>query len=158
MGIFPKELGILRGIQLKWEEIALTYLFLREKGFFTVIFKDLEDRRNNLENGPYFKNSVGLFMRHWEPWYNLVKEQFLVALICIGLYILPKYFWEMDILESIGNSIGNFVQLLEIFKCRIFLSHVRICVYMNISQPLPQYVEIEYQDEVWSHLLDYEHV
>jgi len=29
---------------------------------------------------------------------------------------------------------------------------------MNISQPLSELVDIEYQDDVWSQLLDYEHV
>lgn len=29
---------------------------------------------------------------------------------------------------------------------------------MNISEPLPEYIELEYQDEIWQQPLDYEHI
>lgn len=54
----------------------------------------------------------------------------------------------MEILEPIESSIGNFVQGSEITKHRRFLFDGRIYVYMKISQPLPESVEIEYQHEV----------
>jgi len=29
---------------------------------------------------------------------------------------------------------------------------------MNITEPLPEFVELEYQDEIWQQPLDYEHI
>lgn len=108
MGIWAREVDILRWIQIKWQLKAPFNLYLLAKGFFTVIFEDLEDRKHILHNGPYFMNSVGLFVCHWEPCYNPEKEQFLVAPIWVCLYSLPQDLLEMDILESIDNSSGEF--------------------------------------------------
>jgi len=64
----------------------------------------------------------------------------------------------MDILESTDHSTEDFVQISEITRhCRLS-SYACICVYMNISQPLPESIEIECQDEIWSQPLDYKHV
>ena len=29
---------------------------------------------------------------------------------------------------------------------------------MNISDPLPEYIELEYHDEIWQQPMDYEHI
>jgi len=34
-------------------------------------------------------------------------------------------------------------------KRESYTSYARICVYMNISKPLPEYIELEYHDEIW---------
>ena len=109
-----------------------------------MIFEDLEDHKRILNNGSYFMNSASLFMRHSEPCYNSEKEQFLATPIWVRIYSLLEDLWEMDILESIGNSIGDFVQVSEITESCRFSSYAKISVYMNISQPLPELVEIEY--------------
>lgn len=58
-------------------------------------------------------NNVGLFMRHWEDRYNPDNEKLLAAPIWVRLFGLPMEFWDPDILEGIGNSIGTFVRLLN---------------------------------------------
>lgn len=29
---------------------------------------------------------------------------------------------------------------------------------MNIAEPLPEFIELEYHDEIWQHPIDYEHI
>jgi hypothetical protein len=43
-------------------------------------------------------------------------------------------------------------------KQRRYTSYARICVYLNISKPLPGSIDLEYQDEEWSQTIDYEHI
>lgn len=31
-------------------------------------------------------------------------------------------------------------------------------MYMNIEEPLPEYIELEYHDEIWQQPIDYEHI
>jgi len=103
-------------------------------------------------------NSAGLFMRHWEDCYNLDKEKMLAAPICIRLFGLPIEFWDPEILEGIGNTIGTFFKVAGTTKRGRYTSYVGICVYMNITEPLPEFIKLEYHDEVWQQPVDYEHI
>lgn len=67
-------------------------------------------------------------------------------------------FWDPDILEGIGNSLGRFVKIAETTYHRRHTSFARICVYMNISEPLPESIELEYEGKIWQQTLDYEHI
>jgi hypothetical protein len=50
---------------------------------------------------------------------------------------LPQEFWLEEILVGIGNTIGVYVKSSEATKQRRYTSYARICVYLNISKPLP---------------------
>lgn len=41
---------------------------------------------------------------------------------------------------------------------RCYTSYAQICVYMNISKPLPSSINIEFHDEEWTQTIDYEHI
>jgi len=58
-------------------------------------------------------------------------------------------FWDLEILEGIGNTIGIFFKIAETTKKGRCTSYARICVYMNIAYPIPDIVELEYHEEVW---------
>jgi hypothetical protein len=61
-------------------------------------------------------------------------------------------------LEGIGNYLGSFVKIVEATARGRYTSFARICVYMNIFEPLPEMIELEYAGKVWQQLLDYEHI
>jgi hypothetical protein len=69
--------------------------------------------------------------------FSLEKEDFAHALVWICLYSLPQEFWLEEILAGIGNTIGVYVKSSEATKQRRYTSYARICVYLNISKPLP---------------------
>ena len=76
----------------------------------------------------------------------------------VWIYSLLNDFFEPHILEGIGNSIGAFVKNSQIAKHRWHVTYGRICVHMNISQPLPESIDLIYHDSTWTEPLDYEHV
>jgi len=158
IGFWPSEKDLTKWIQLRWKPKGHIDLKLGAKGFFTLIFANLEDKERSFEEGPYFMHNAGLFMRHWEDRYNPDAEKLLAAPIWVRLYGLPTEFWDPDILEGIGNSIGAFVKVAESTKRGKYTSYARICVYMNIAEPLPEYIEVEYHDEIWKQPIDYEHI
>lgn len=158
IGFWPNEKDLYRWIYQRWKPKGHIDLKLGAKGFFTVIFANLEDKERVFEEGPYFMNNTGLFMKFWEERYNLEMEKMLAAPIWVRLFGLPVEFWDPEILEAIGNSIGNFVKISEAMKRGKYTSYARICVYMNIVEPLPEYIELEYHDEVWQQIIDYEHI
>lgn len=158
VGFWPSERDLAKWIQQRWKPKGHIDLKLGEKGFFIVIFSNLEDKERTFEGGPYFMKNAGLFLRHWEDRYNPNHEKMLVALIWVRLFRFPMEFWEPDILEGIGNTSGTFIKVAESTKKGKCTSCARTCVYMNIEKPLPKYIELEYHDKIWEKPTNYEHI
>lgn len=97
-------------------------------------------------------------MRFWEECYNPDWEKFMATLVWVRDFSLPVDFWDLEILEGIGNSIGRFVKVVDSTRRGRYMSYAQIYFYMNIMEPLPEFVEPEYQDEVWQRPLNYEHI
>ena len=66
--------------------------------------------------------------------------------------------WDLGILEGIGNTIRTFVKVAESTKRGRYTSYARLCIYMNIAEPLSEYIKLEYHDEIWQQPIDYEHI
>ena len=75
IGTCPSGKDLMKWIQKKWKLKRHIDLKLGAKGFFTVVFTNLEDKDMFFEGGPYFFNNPGLFMRQWEECYNPEKER-----------------------------------------------------------------------------------
>jgi hypothetical protein len=86
--------------------------------------------------------------------FNPKKEDFTHASIWLRLYLLPREFWLEEILPGINNTIGIYVKASEETKQRRYTAYARICVYLNISKPIPGAITLGYQDEKWSQTLD----
>jgi hypothetical protein len=158
LGLWPSERDLVKWIQHWWKPKGHYELQLGSKGFFTIIFHNLEDRNRVFDGGPYFYNSAGLFLRFWTEKFSPEKEDFAHAPVWIRLYSLPQEFWLEEVLAGIGNTIGIYVKSSEATKQRRYTSYARICVYLNIAKPLPGSITLEYHDEDWSQTIDYEHI
>jgi hypothetical protein len=63
LGLWPSERDLIKRIQYWWKPKGHYELQLGSKGFFTIILHNLEDYNRIFDGGPYFYNSVGLFLR-----------------------------------------------------------------------------------------------
>jgi hypothetical protein len=97
-------------MKMWWNPKGDYELKLSSKGFFTVIFYNLEGKYCNFERGPYFYNSPGLYLCLWTDRFFPEKENFSYAPLGIHLYSLPKYFWLEEILMTIINTLGKNVK------------------------------------------------
>jgi len=158
IGIWPTEKALLWWIQTHWKPKGHFDLQLGSKGFFTIIFFNMEDRNRVFEGGPYFFNSAGLYLRFWKEKFNPDKEDLTVAPIWVRLYSLPSEFWLPEVLEDIGNALGHFVKISDQTQLSRYTSYARICVYMNISQDIPEAITLTWEDDEWTQPLDYEHI
>jgi len=70
IGIWLIERALLNWIAIKWKPKSHFDLQLGSKGFFTIIFTQLDDRYKILEGGPYFFNFVGLYEKKWTKSFN----------------------------------------------------------------------------------------
>ena len=133
-------------------------LQLGAKGFFTIIFFNLEDRERIFEGGPYFLNSDGLYLRPWKERFNPDTKDLNIAPVWIRLYSLPTEFWDDQILADIENALGTFVKSLEQMKVGRYTIYARICIYLDLSKPIPKSIKLQWRDEEWIQALDYEQI
>jgi len=61
--MWPSECELIKWIHQWWNPKGNYDLQLGSKGFFTIIFHNLEDCNNIFDGGSYFFNSVDLFLR-----------------------------------------------------------------------------------------------
>lgn len=73
MGMWPTERALCQWIRKHWKPRGDVKLHLGAKGFFTVVFTNLEDKDMIFDGGSYFMDSAGLYMRPWRP--NFVPEK-----------------------------------------------------------------------------------
>eukprot|EP00253_Pinus_taeda_P010874 PITA_10874 len=158
VGYWPSERELYRWIDQRGRPRGQVDLKLGAQGFFMAIFSNLEDKNRIFEEGPYFLNNAGLFMKFWEERYNPEKEKMLDGPVWVRLFGLPDEFWDPEILEGIGNSIGSFVKIAEATKRGKYNAYARICVYINLADPLPENVKVGYHDTIWKQPIDYEHI
>ena len=121
-----------------------------------IIFFNEEDRNRIFDNGPYFLNSAGLFLRPWKEWFNSDRENLMTTQVWIRMYSLPTEHWKEEILTDIENTLGNFIKVSKKTKQRRYTSYAKICIYLDISQDLPDGIELSWDDEDWFLAIDYE--
>jgi len=158
IGLWPIEKALHGWISGKWKPKGHITLRLGPKGFFTVIFFCLEDKFRILDQGPYFFNSAGLYLREWIARFNLDKEDLTWAPVWIKMYSLLEEYWDEGILKDIGNGLGEYIKATEETKLRRYTSYARICVFMRLDKALPDSVSLSHDDYEWIQPLDYEHV
>ena len=101
---------------------------------------------------------MGLFLRPWKEKFYPEKEDMRIALVWIRLYSLPQEYWDVEILEELGNCLGSFIKISEQTKSQRYTAYARICIYMDLSKALPEAIRLLWDDDEWLQNLDYEQV
>jgi len=74
MGLWPTERTLRNWIKYQWKSSGEVELHLRSKGFFKIIFMNLEDRDKFFDGGPYLHASIGLYIHSWKEKLSPEKE------------------------------------------------------------------------------------
>ena len=82
----------------------------------------------------------------------------MVAPVWVWVYSLLQEFSDDKNLEGIGNTLRSFVKILEVTKRDRYTSYACICIYMDISKPLPDYITLTYHNSDWIQTINYEHL
>jgi len=85
-------------------------------------------------------------------------EDLTIAPVWIRLYSLLIEFWDDQILVDIGNTLGTFVKSSEQMKVGRYTTYARICIYLDLSKPIPESIKLQWRDEKWIQALDYEQI
>ena len=139
-----------------WNPEGDMEVLLAANNYFMVIFSSMSDRNKAFEGGPYFFNQVGLFIKPWHSGFNSAEEIPSRVPVWIRLPRLPLEFWREDILHSISLLLGRPVGSATQTQDRKVISFARICVEVDLNNPLPDSMEICMGASSWIQQLDYE--
>lgn len=149
MGIWPTEKALQAWIRNHWKPKGKIDLHLRSKGFFTVVFTNLEDKDRVFEGGLYFYASAGLCMRPWVMNFVPERDTFTSVLVWIRLYSLPLDYWLPESLKAIGNKLGHFIKISNATLRGKYTSFAWICVEMELLGALLVAIILEVYDKEW---------
>lgn len=158
MGLWPTENSLQTWIRYHWKPKGSIDLHLGSKGFFIVVFANIEEKDRMFEGGPYFYAVAGLYMQLWMMNFVPERETFTSILIWVRLYSLPLDYWQIESLTAIGNKLRRYVKTSEATRRGKYTSFARICVEMDLSGALLDEVILEVHDEEWVHIVDYKHI
>ena len=88
-GLWPTEKALQAWIKNHWKPKGDIDLHLGSKGFFTVVFNNIEDKDWVFEGGPCFYAATGLYMRPWIMDFVPERETFT----SVSIYSLPMDYW-----------------------------------------------------------------
>jgi hypothetical protein len=66
MGLWPTERTLHNWIKYQWKPSREVEFHLGSKGFFTLVFMNMEDMDKVFEGGECFHASAGMYMRSWK--------------------------------------------------------------------------------------------
>ncbi|XP_059076623.1 uncharacterized protein LOC131875916 [Cryptomeria japonica] len=131
-------------------------LLVAANGYFMVDFSSISDRNRVFEGGPYFYNHVGLFIKPWHSGFNATEDIPTRVPVWVRLPWLPLEFWREDILLRIAALLGKPVAIAQNTLEKKVFSYARICVEIDLNNPLPDSLEFFIGSASWIQPLDYE--
>ncbi|XP_059076766.1 uncharacterized protein LOC131876024 [Cryptomeria japonica] len=123
---------------------------------YLIFFSCMSDRDRVFEGGPYFYNHVGLFVKPWYSGFNSTEDLPSRVPVWIRLPRLPLEFWREDILRQITALLGKPTTIAHQSLDKKVISYARICVEIDLNNPLPNSLEICLGSSSWIQQLDYE--
>lgn len=93
MGLWPTEKALNAWIKNHWKPKGNIDLHPGSKGFFTIVFTNIEDKDRVFEGGPYFYVVAGLYMRPLVMNFVSEHEKFTSLPVWVRLYSLPLDYW-----------------------------------------------------------------
>ncbi|XP_057770865.1 uncharacterized protein LOC130990655 [Salvia miltiorrhiza] len=94
------ELNNLWGIQSEWKLLTLG------KGFFTMKFSTLEDKKLAKTKIVWDLAAGSIRLRDWVPCFNPYKEVSSICQVWVRIYYLPNEFWDPKVITAIARIIG----------------------------------------------------
>ncbi|GKV19211.1 hypothetical protein SLEP1_g29500 [Rubroshorea leprosula] len=105
------------GIKAQWKPRGKMDCIDLGLDFFLIRFHEKEDLNRVLHGGPWFVGPHFLTIRKWEPSFDPAKATFTITAIWARLPRLPIEYYDVQILERIGNMLVDLDEPLVPFVC-----------------------------------------
>lgn len=104
--------------------------------FYTIKFNSEEYQMRALHKCPWFIAGAYISMRNWELNFVPSKTKIQSMVIWIRLPHLLTKFYDVGILEKVGQKIGTLVKIDECTSTTLWGRYVRICVQIPLEMQI----------------------
>ncbi|XP_019232367.1 PREDICTED: uncharacterized protein LOC109213071 [Nicotiana attenuata] len=110
--------------------------------YYSIKFTKEENYNKALHEGPWFIGNQFLTVRKWEPRFVASKAALTYSAIWARLPELPTEFYDYEILQKIGQKLGQLIRIDASTKSALRGKYARLCVMVPIEQPLKTFIVI----------------
>lgn len=104
--------------------------------YYLVKFNKRENYDKALHEGPWFIGNQYLTVRKWEPRLVASEASLTYSAIWDRLPELPMEFYDFEILEKIGNKLGQLISIDACTSSALRGKYARVCILIPIEKPL----------------------
>ena len=108
-----------------------------------IRFANNQDRELVFGQRPYFVNGLNLVLIPWIPLFDPYSTQITRIDQWVRIPRLPWELWETDYLSVILQHVGSVVRLDQNTLLRLKGKFARVCVNIDITEPLPGSITVQ---------------
>ena len=120
-----------------WRPTGTMHLIDIGYGYFIMRFDVIKDYHHALMDGPWFVGDQYLHMQAWEADFHPHIAKITKTTVWIRLVQLPIEYYHPEFLKYVGQKLGKLLKVDAITSAAIRGRYARICVQINIANPLP---------------------
>ncbi|XP_070042938.1 uncharacterized protein [Nicotiana tomentosiformis] len=123
-------------LQAIWKPTEALSLIDLGSDYYLIKFNKLENYNKALHDGPWFIGKQFLTVRKWEPRFVASEASLTYSAIWARLPELPTKFYDYDILQKIGNKLGELIRIDTCTSSTLRGKYARLCILAPIEKPL----------------------
>lgn len=142
-GLWPSSKTVKKWVERNWADKISGKISIRfyGRGYFTFHFETKEDKDLIFRNGPYFMDTIWLYLNKWTPDFDPKLDVPNAVTVWVRLPHLLLHCWGDDSIHAIGNPVGKFNDRSE--PKNNMQSCARICVEVDLVKGLPEAIKIK---------------
>ena len=125
-----------------WRPTGTTHLIDLGYGFFIMRFDVLKDYQHALMDGPWFVGDHYLHVQAWEADFHPQTAKISTTAVWIRLEQLPIEYYHPEFFKHVGKKLRKLLKVDVITSAAIRGRFARVCVQINMANPLPKRVKI----------------
>ncbi|KAI8566029.1 hypothetical protein RHMOL_Rhmol02G0007400 [Rhododendron molle] len=123
-------------------------------GFYLIRFESRSDYNKVYTGGPWVIQDHYLTVKKWQPDFKADKATAITTAVWMRFPFLPYEYYDEESLFTIAKELGKPLKVDINTIAGIRASYARVCVELDLSQPLEVSVAIRNED----YLIEYEHI
>lgn len=127
------------------------------KGWFMLRFEE-KAAADWVLGKNWFIGKIPVLLKRWTPLFDAIKESTEVFPVWVRAPGLPFFLWTEAVFQSIGNTLGTFLEADMSFIETKAMGTARILTNLDLSKGLAKTIPLQYKDYVFEQILDYEHL
>nr|XP_009786058.1 PREDICTED: uncharacterized protein LOC104234221 [Nicotiana sylvestris] len=129
-----------RKLQAIWKPNETIFLIDLGYDYYLIKFNKQENYNKAFHEGPWFIGNQFFTIRKWEPRFVASEASLTYSAIWARLPELPTEFYDYEILQKIGNKLGELIRIDACTSSALRGKYVRLCILVPIEKPLKTHI------------------